>query len=380
VADFNISGTGALGGFQRSISVPLVVEVHTGPRNPGDPVQSFPNEMVRLQGEIFGDPDFCTLQIRGGSGFGLPSPGETTLTDLGNGTFNVDSFFDITYRIDYQGCPGSLLEGFQGSTTARLRMQTGVPAPHPCQVPDNGTGTVTLPPAGCEYLSPDEVHQIIDGLPAGTTIELDAIHKDFFCSGQRPFCSAPLARGTCEGAGGDFGGNVDCFDSTAELTISGTDTLGGFQRTISVPLAVEVHTSPRTPGDPVQIFPTEMVLLQGEIFGDPDFDFLRIQGGSSLGLPSPGFTRLSEVPGGEFTVDSFFDIEYRIDFQGAPGSQLEGFAGSTQATIRMQVGDPSGLPPANQLPALSGPWLLLFGGLLALTGVFFVLRRREPPF
>ena len=41
----------------------------------------------------------------------------------------------------------------------------------PCNAADNGTGTVTLPPIGCDYLSPDEVHVIIDGLPPGTTIE-----------------------------------------------------------------------------------------------------------------------------------------------------------------------------------------------------------------
>ena len=39
----------------------------------------------------------------------------------------------------------------------------------PCTQPDNGTGTATLPPIGCEYMSPDEVFMIIDGLPPGTT-------------------------------------------------------------------------------------------------------------------------------------------------------------------------------------------------------------------
>ncbi|MCH7603358.1 MAG: hypothetical protein IIB54_11385, partial [Planctomycetes bacterium] len=51
-------------------------------------------------------------------------------------------------------------------------------------VTDDGTGTVTLPPAGCEYLTADEVHEIVDGLPIGTTIELAAIHKDFVCADQ----------------------------------------------------------------------------------------------------------------------------------------------------------------------------------------------------
>jgi hypothetical protein len=343
-----LRGTGLLAGFQRTLSVPAETEIHTEPRTPGSIVQDFDTEMIALSAQLFGDPDFDTLQIAAGSDFGLPSPGHTTLTRLPNGNFNVDSFFDITYTIDFQGAPGSVLEGLGGSTTATIRMGTGVPAPSgdPCEVVDNGTGTVTLPPDGCDYLSPDEVHEIIDGLPAGTTIELAAIHKDFICRGDDPtgqgLCSVSLPPGVCETPGGTQGGNIDCFDSTAEVMLSGTGQLAGFFRNITLPVQTEVHSGPRTPGDAVQDFPTEMVQLRGEIFGDPDFDILRIEGGSGFGLPSPGQTTLTRVgpPGGNFIVDSFFDITYTIDFQGAPGSVLEGFAGTTAASVRMETGDP----------------------------------------
>ena len=73
--------------------------------------------------------------------------------------------------------------------------------------------------------------------------------------------------------------------------ISGTGALGGFSRTIQLPMNVEVHSAPRNPGDAVQDFDTEMIRLDGQIFGDPDFDLLRIQGGSQFGLPSPGAVR-----------------------------------------------------------------------------------------
>ncbi len=43
-------------------------------------------------------------------------------------------------------------------------------AQNPCEVPDNGSGTVTLPPIGCEYISPFDVFRITEGLPPGTTI------------------------------------------------------------------------------------------------------------------------------------------------------------------------------------------------------------------
>ena len=84
--------------------------------------------MHRLQGQLFGDPDFCVLDIQAGDQFGLPSPGGSTLTDNGNGTFSVDSFFDVSYEITYQGCPGSQLEGFGGTSSGTLRMQSGLPA------------------------------------------------------------------------------------------------------------------------------------------------------------------------------------------------------------------------------------------------------------
>ncbi len=321
-----MTGTGDLAGFARTMAIPIACEVHTGPRSPGDPVQTFPNEMVQLQGQLFGDPDFDFIQIVAGSSFGLPSPGQTTLTQLPNGNFNVDSFFDIAYRIEFQGAPGSILEGFGGPTEGTVRMQGGEPAPdNPCVVADDGTGTVRLPPDGCQYLSPDQVHMIIDGLPPGTTIEFDPIHDRFFNVVATP--------------GGTLGGEIEQFQSQLTMTLNGTGDLEGYARTMIIPIQCEVHTGPRTPGDPVQEFDNDMVRLQGKLFGDPDFEFLGITGGTEFGLPSPGHTTLTQLPSGDFQVDSFFDIAYRIDFQGAPGSILEGLGGSTVGTVRMGTGD-----------------------------------------
>ncbi len=376
VVEFEVTGTGALAGFNRIIQVPLFTEVHTGPRNPGDPVQTFPTEMIQLQGALFGDPDFDTLQVQAGLANGLPSPGQTTLTVVPRGYFNVDSFFYILSRIDFLGAPGSALDGLSGSTQATIRMQAGEPAANsnPCIVPDNGSGTVTLPPAGCEYLSPNEVHEIINGLPAGTTIELAAIHKDFICRGDQGAgtCSSVIPPGLCEVPGGGLGGNIDCFDSVAELTINGTGALTGYQRNIFLPLFVEVHTGPRSPTDDVQEFPTEMVQLQGTLFGDPDFEFLQIIGGAANGHPSPGQTTLTRLPSGDFNVDSFFDIEYRIEFQGAPGSPLEGMGGSTTNSIRMETGSPAD----NQVPGLVEPMWVALAVMAMLAGAAVVLRQR----
>ncbi|MCP4245862.1 MAG: hypothetical protein GY778_02330 [bacterium] len=435
--ELNITGTGALGTFSKQIFLPAQCRVDTGPRNPGDPVQDFDNEMVQLQGDLFGDPDFASLNVRAGSGFGLPpSMGHTTLTDLGNGTFNVDSFFDIIYTIDFQGAVGGALDGLGGSTTGILRMATGsggsgsppgciggcpagtscveattvradgtidiccdcVPHPSQCQPLPDGSGcepvactdgvsdcnpscvtfdpatgqttvdacacvppgechvaipgpagvpcaspaggnrgsgntcvvtpvggTVELPPANCGYQSPEDIHKIIDGLPAGTTIEIGATHDRFFNETRTP--------------GGTLGGEIEQFDSILGLELCGTGVLGTFTRTVQVQVGCEVHTAPRTAGDAVQSFETDMFRLQGQISGDPDFALLKVTAGTAFGLPSPGHTILTELPGGNFVVDSFFDITYQIEYVGAVGGQLDGLSGMTEATVRMGTGD-----------------------------------------
>jgi hypothetical protein len=207
----------------------------------------------------------------------------------------------------------------------------------PCQVPDNGTGTVDLPPMGCGYLSPSDVHQIIAGLPPGTTINLAPQHERFLCG--------PAG---CEAPGGTLGGNVDNFDSTLHVVIQGTGDLAGFHREFDIPVQCEVHTGPRTPGQPVQSFPTDMFSLMGGIAGDPDFATLTVTGGTANGMPSPGHTTLtrSGPVGSDFVVDSFFDITYRIDFVGTPGGALDGLssAGGPATAIHMEAHGPANWP------------------------------------
>ncbi|MBM4336189.1 MAG: hypothetical protein FJ108_09775 [Deltaproteobacteria bacterium] len=234
-----------------------------------------------------------------------------------------------------------------------------------------------LPPIGCEYLSPDEVHEIIAGLPPGTTIQLAPIHKDFMCREPGSIsppgsCTVSMPPGTCEAAGGSLAGTVDCSPTTAEFELTGTGDLAGFHRIVSVPLQMEVHAAPRTAGAPIQSFDTAMMFLQGQLPpGDPDFDLLRITGGQFHGMPSPGHTTLTLRPSGKYEVDSFFDITYRIDFIGAPGGPLAGSSGSTTGTIRMETGSTSAVP------AVPKPSLTLVGLILLAGAALFIPRLRR---
>ncbi|MCP4706390.1 MAG: hypothetical protein GY865_17465, partial [candidate division Zixibacteria bacterium] len=194
-----------------------------------------------------------------------------------------------------------------------------------CVIPDNGSGTANLPPLGCQYESLDDVWMIIDGLPPGTTIEMVGILYDF--------------NSIVSGPGGSLGGEFEQFDALLDLTVSGTGDLTGFNRHLSIPLSCETHSGPRNPGDATQIFPAVMYQLQGQLFGDPDFCTFNMMGGTNYGLPSPGETKLRELPSGHFAVESFFDVTYQIEFEGCPGSILEGLSGVTTATIRIQTGE-----------------------------------------
>lgn len=151
---WQMQGTGAFLGYNRTLSFPVAAgpggvlsfadpafavtgadfEVHAAPRTPNAPFQSFDTDMFRLfsqRGIAQGDPDFDLLRVVAGTDFGMPSPGHTNLLQSGP-NWQVDSFFDLTYRIDFVGRVGGPFAGMSGSTTSTFRLSLGdriVPEP-----------------------------------------------------------------------------------------------------------------------------------------------------------------------------------------------------------------------------------------------------------
>lgn len=149
---WTMQGTGALSAYNRVLVMPgqagpggvasffdpafnvtgSSYEEHAAPRTAFAPVQNYNTDLFLMFSQIVGvgDPDFDLLRLTAGSGFGLPSPGQTTLTQVGP-NWNVESFFDVTYRIDFVGRPGGPFSGMSGSTTGMSRFQIGMPIPEP---------------------------------------------------------------------------------------------------------------------------------------------------------------------------------------------------------------------------------------------------------
>lgn len=188
-----------------------------------------------------------------------------------------------------------------------------------CVVPDV-SGSTELP-IRCPYVNVNGRLMIVDGLAPGTTIEIDA--------------SGIQTGGTGTTFGGSLGGPTKEYDWDLTLSLDGTGGLAGFHRDITLLAHMLTDYGPILPGTSPQDFDMDMRQIQGQITGDPDFDLLRITAGTGFGMPSPGHTTLTQLPGGSWAVDSFFDIEYRIDFVGHPGGPLSGHSGSTTATIRL---------------------------------------------
>jgi hypothetical protein len=214
-----------------------------------------------------------------------------------------------------------------------------------CELPDNGSGTVDLPPEGCPYLTADELHMMIGGLPEGTEIRVGVIHGGF--------------TNITRTSGGTFGtgGEIEQFESTLTLEMQGTGSLATFNRSIELTaVPTEIHTAPRG-GGPFQVFEAAMISLEGSLPGalvaDPDFQTLTVSAGEVAGMSSPGGTALSASEGG-FEVDSSFVAAYEISFVGAAGGALDGLSGTTQGKV--SVPEPAG-------PLSLGPGLMLLAWL-----------------
>lgn len=208
-----------------------------------------------------------------------------------------------------------------------------------CVVPDVN-GTAVMPPtAGCLYLGTTE---IVDGLPLGSTIQINASFGNFSSVVELP--------------GGILGGTFSNYDAVLLLNMTGTGLFASYSRFIALPLpnppstnTQQISWGPRVPFAPVQTFPANLQRLQGQIFGDPDFDLLRITGGTDFGMTTLGQAQVV-TSFGNWAVSGYFDLNHRIDFVGSPTGPFAGMSGSTNRQRRFTM------CPENAVPTTITTW------------------------
>jgi hypothetical protein len=182
-------------------------------------------------------------------------------------------------------------------------------------------GNADLTTAYCDYkfdLS------ITDGLPPGTTIDIDATLRNF--------------SSLVEGLGGSLGGTQQTMLADLEMLINGTGALAGFSRTITHSVNATVDIGPRAGGE-TQSFVITVDQLMGQLFGDPDFDTLTFRMGYTFGLANSGSVKYYNLYDESWYIQLFLPFQYEIDFVGAPGSVLEGLSGTTSSNAILVIGD-----------------------------------------
>ena len=157
--EMHLTGTGILAAVDCALTLnPLHAIVETEPAQIGQPVQDFKANMRSLTGTLTTDTScnlFNSLSVDAGTDNGLPSPGHVRLVQRLDGTYDVNSYFDVNVRMSFVGKTGSILDGMSGTTTQIVRMGTvsnvaswGTSIP---PVPDGSYGTAMT----CRRDAPD---------------------------------------------------------------------------------------------------------------------------------------------------------------------------------------------------------------------------------
>ena len=192
-----------------------------------------------------------------------------------------------------------------------------------------------LPPDTGAYLTAQQVHALY---PTGVYPEVileNILHSGFF-----DVLITPLP-------GGD---ELEEFQST----LQGNATVGGIPvGPISLQGPVQVITQGKT-GNTTGTFQTEMISmsLSGNVGGFP------VQVRESPAQPSTGQTTITDIGGGLFQIDSFFDVFTEISID--QGAGFGPFV-PAQGSVRVDLGIPGSIIPEPSTFALAALGVLSLG-------------------
>lgn len=129
-------------------------------------------------------------------------------------------------------------------------------------------------------------------------------------------------------------GTVETFNSTVQFTLA--DGL-----TVALPAKAKVYATAQNPEAEKQVLQTEMAFLAGSA-SNKVFSHFTLKAGREHGFPSPGQTTLIQNPDGTVSVYSWFNVGFRIEWEGAAGGPLAGKSGVEEGSIPMIAGPAGG--------------------------------------
>ena len=263
----------------------------------GSTTGSWDTEMVSMS--LSGDVGGVSIEIRESPS--KPSPGGTTILDNGDGTFNIDSFFDVFVELSVNGGP------FQPQTNGASRMDLQR------VIPTVDFGSASLPPDS----NPVDCDSIVS-MYAG--IDLHALFPNGIeFSNPRHKCFQNVSISIDLFSGGE----IETFDSTLEGTFD--DGSGPQDVTLTGP--VRILTKNAGSMSPDGTYQTEMI--QMDLSGDVGGVSIEIR--ESPSKPSPGQVRILDIGGGNYQIDSFFDVFVELSINGGP------FQPQTNEASRMEL-------------------------------------------
>jgi hypothetical protein len=323
--DFDSTLTGIFDDGSGPQLVELTGPVQTVVRGKGGATTgSWDTEIVSMS--LSGDVGGVSIEIRESPS--KKSPGETKIKDNGDGTFQVDSFFDVFVELSVDGGP------FQPQTNEASRMdlmraRPSAVLPQPDLPPEPN-------PPDCDrvvslYSSPDTLHALF---PNGIDFS-KPIHK----------CFENVQTRTDPGTGDE----TENFDTTVEASF---DDGSGPQPVVLIG-PVEILTLAKG-GATTGRFDTEMVSMSlvGDVGG------VKVEIRESPQKASEGKTKVDDIGNGLFQIDSFFDVFVELSVDGGP------FQPQTNEPLRMEL---------QQVPE-PAEWLVI---LAALPLLRWMARRRR---
>jgi len=255
-----------------------------------------------LSMSLAGDVGGVSIEIRESPS--RPSPGRTVVEDLGGGEFRIDSFFDVFIELSVDGGP------FQPQTNEASRMDLTRVRPSVI-LPDPALPPQSNPPR-CDQLVSAYAGQDVHALFPGGIDFSDPIHECF-----------ENVQVTTDPTTGD---ETEAFDSI----VRGTVDVGAGPQSVELTGPVQIRTL-RKGGASTGSWDTEMLSmsLSGDVGGIP------IEIRESPNRSSPGETRVDDLGGGQFEIDSFFDVFTELSIDGGP------FQPQTNEATRVELPEPS---------------------------------------